>query len=140
MEAAIKPLDLVEGEEYPSPVTHIIGLDYYDGVLAGVLKTGGGSVYRFDWTAEEFNSEGLDRRIFVLAPLPTKSFETILSAIAPHVTPHWPCWVPIWKFPTEEVRRAVEEQIDRVLATAGKPAWRVESQNLAETVTAIAMK
>jgi hypothetical protein len=140
MEAATKPTDFVEGEEYPSPVTQIIGLDYYDGVTAGVLKTASGSVYRFDMVDEEFNPDGLDRRTFVLAALPTRAFDTILSAIAPHIAPQWPCWVPIWKFPTEETRLSIEELIDQVLATAGKPAWRVESLNLAETVTANVIK
>ena len=140
MEAATKPTDFVEGEEYPSPVTHIIGFDYYDGVTAGVLKTVNGSAYRFHLIGEEINSEGLDHRTFELAPLPSGSFEAIIAAVGPHIIPRWPCWVPIWKFPTDEIRRTVEETIDQVLATARKPAWRVESQNLTDTVSATAMR
>jgi hypothetical protein len=129
-------MDFIAGERYPSPATHVIGLDYCDGVTAGVLKTAGGSVYRFEMTGEELNPIGSDSRTFELAPLATGSFDAIASFISPQITPHWPCWVPIWKFSTDEIRRSVELKIDQVLAEAGKIAWRVEAQDLLGTVSA----
>lgn len=136
METITRPTNFVEGNEYPSPITHIIGLGYYDGVTSGVLKTVDGSVYNFDMTHEQYNADGPDRRAFELTPLPARAFDVIVSAIEPHISPCWPCWVPVWKFPTDETRAAVEAQIDRVLATAGNPTWRVESRDLMETVSA----
>ena len=53
MDTTTRPANFVEGDGYPSPVTHVIGFDYYNGVRAGVLKTAGGSVYRFDLAGEE---------------------------------------------------------------------------------------
>jgi hypothetical protein len=131
-----RPVNFVEGRDYPSPVTHVIGFGYYDGVTDGVLKTADGSVYRFDLVGEVFNPDGLDRRSFSLTPLPSGTFDAILSVLEPHMTPRWPCWIPIWRFPTEDARKAAEAEIDRLLATAGSPAWKVETTEPTETVSA----
>jgi hypothetical protein len=136
METTTRPTTFVEGNEYPSPITHIIGFGYYDGVTSGVLKTADGSVYSFDMTDEEFNAEGLDRRTFELTPLSAQAFDEIVATLEPHIPPRWPCWVPVWKFPTEETRVAIEAQIDRVLTTAAKPVWRITTRNLTGTVSA----
>jgi hypothetical protein len=136
MATATRPLNFIEGNDYPSPVTHVIGLGYYDGVTNGALKTADGAVYAFDMAGEEYNANGLDCRTFELAPLPVPAFEEIVGAIEPHATPRWPCWVPLWKFPSEEARAAVETHIDRVLASAGAPTWRVKSRDLTESVSA----
>jgi hypothetical protein len=140
MATATRPANFVEGTDYLSPVTHVIGLGYYDGVTNGVLKTADGSAYAFDMTDERYNPDGLDSRTFELAPLPAPVFDEVVRAIEPHITPRWPCWVPLWKFPSEETRAAVEEQLDQLLARAEKPVWRVESRSLIETVSAAAIK
>jgi hypothetical protein len=133
---ATRPTSFVEGRDYPSPVVQIIGFGYYDGVTDGVLKTADGAVYVFDMAGEEYNPDGLDRRTFELAPLPASTFERLVPLLESHATPSWPCWLPVWTFPSEEARAAVESQIDRLLADAGKPTWRVESHDLLETVSA----
>jgi hypothetical protein len=134
--AITRPVNFVEGRDYPSPVTHVIGFGYHDGVTDGVLKTADDSVYRFDLVGEQFNPVGLDRRTFSLAPLPPGAFDAILALLEPHMTPRWPCWVPIWRFPTEAVQRGVETEVGRLLAAVGSPAWRVEATDLTETVSA----
>jgi hypothetical protein len=139
MSTATRPANFVEGTDYPSPVTHVIGLGFYDGVTNGVLKTADGSVYAFDLIDEQYNAEGLDRRTFDLAPLPTTAFDALVGILEPHLSPRWPCWVPLWKFPSEEIRLAAEAQIDHVLAAVGAPAWRVTSDDLVSTVSASAV-
>jgi hypothetical protein len=136
MATATRPTNFVEGTDYPSPVTHIIGFGYYDGVTDGVLKTADGAAYAFDMAGEEYNPDGLDRRTFDLAPLPASAFDAIVCVIESHGAPNWPCWVPVWRFPSEEIRVTVEAELDRLLALAEKPTWRVESRNLTETVSA----
>ena len=136
METTTRPTNFVDGDEYPSPVTHVIGFGYSDGVTSGVLKTADASVYSFDMTGDEYNADGLDLRTFELAPLAAGAFADIVSALERHFEPCWPCWVPVWTFPSEESRTATEARIDRVLMTAGKPVWRVESRDLTETVSA----
>lgn len=139
MPTATRPANFVEGTDYPSPVTHVIGLGFYDGVTNGVLKTADGSVYAFDLTDEQYNPDGLDHRTFELAPLPATAFDALVGVIEPHLSPRWPCWVPLWKFPSEETRLAVEAQVDRVLAEAAPVAWRVTSDDLTATVSASAV-
>lgn len=136
MSTATRPANFVEGADYPSPVTHVIGLGFYDGVTNGVLKTADGSVYAFDLTDEQCNPDGLDRRTFDLVPLSASAFDALVGVLEPHLSPRWPCWVPLWKFPTEDIRLAVEAHIDRVLAEAASPTWRVTSDDLMGTVSA----
>jgi hypothetical protein len=136
MPTATPPANFVEGADYPSPVTHVIGLGFYDGVTNGVLKTADGSVYTFDLTDEQYNPDGLDRRTFELAPLPATALDAIVRALEPHLSPRWPCWVPLWKFPSEDARLDAEAAVDRILAGAGTPAWRVTSADLMATVSA----
>lgn len=136
MSTTVRPANFVEGTDYPSPVTHVIGLGFYDGVTNGVLKTADGSVFAFDLIDEQYNPDGLDRRTFDLAPLPATAFDALVGVLEPHFSPRWPCWVPMWKFPSEESRLAVEVQIDHVLAAVGAPAWRVTSDDLVNTVSA----
>lgn len=120
-----------EGKHYPSPVTQIIGLGFYDGVTNGLLRTADESVYAFDMVGEILGSdEEADRRRFELKPLPSDAFELIVSAIAPYRTPEWPCWIPIWKFPDPESMAAVDSLIDKQLKRAGSPAWVVETSDL----------
>jgi hypothetical protein len=136
MATATRPANFIEGMGYPSPVTHVIGLGYYDGVTNGVLKTVDGSVYAFDMTDERYNPDGLDSRTYELASLPPAAFDAIVRLLEPHASPRWPSWVPLWQFPSEEIRAAVEAELDQLLAPADKPTWRVESRNLTETVSA----
>ena len=128
----------VEGSNYPSPVTHVIGLGYYDGVTSGVLRAADGTVYAFDMIGEVTNSDDAeDRRRFELKPLPSDSFDNIISALAPYHKPAWPVWVPLWTFPNAESQAAVDEVIRAELRRAGPPAWAIEATDIAhEIVTA----
>lgn len=135
--ATARPTSFVEGKGYPSPATHVIGFGYYDGVTDGILKTAGGSVFRFETTGESHNPAGSDLRTFDLSPLPAGVFEQVVSLLSPYSSPSWPVWVPTWKFPTDEIRKQLDEQIDRWLASAGPPAWRVDCHDLTDVVTAM---
>ena len=140
MTPATRPANFVEGREYPSPVTHLIAFDYSNGVTEGALKTGDGSVYHFNFVGGEADLAKSGPRTFELTPLPASAFEAIVGALEPYAAPKWPCWIPLWTYPSDAVRATVEAAIDRALATAEQPTWRVESRDLVEAVSATAVK
>jgi hypothetical protein len=124
---------LREGNNYPSPVTRVLVLGYYDGPTEGVLQVGpSGEVYRFAMI-EEIPGQGkndTDLRSFALSPLPPDSLEAIAATLSPFIAPQWPLWVPVWHFPSPESQRDVEGRVDRVLELAGPVAWQVTTDDL----------
>jgi hypothetical protein len=119
--------DFVPGLNDPSPVSRVFAFGYYDGATDGVLQLGdGGPVYRFDWAEEP--TPGRERE-YTLRPLPAGSFERLAAIVGEHIEPHWPAWVPIWKFPSEEVQRDVERRVDAVLDQAGEPKWQITTSD-----------
>jgi len=130
-----RPDTFVPGRDYPSPVTHVVGFGYYDGATDGILKTADGSVFRFEMTEDDIDPAGPNRRTFDLSVLPAEVFERVVALLAPYQAPGWPVWVPHWSFPTDEVRARIDAQIDRWLATAGRPVWRVGTESLTGSVS-----
>jgi hypothetical protein len=129
--------ELHEGSNYPSPFTKLLGLGYYDGPTNGLLLEGqDGRVYKFDLLDELYNSEGIDLRIFSLAALPSEAFDQLVDALCRYKTPHWPVWVPIWQFPTPDVREAIDRVTNQVLQQAGAIQWVVAAFDLLEEIVA----
>lgn len=129
--ATVPPNDFAAGRGYPSPVTQVIGLGYYDGVTSGVLRTTGEAVYAFDMIDEVFDPDGNDLRRFELKPLPADAFEVITAAIG---RPEWPVWIPRWEFPTADAQAAVDEVVRNELRRASPPVWWVEARDIAGEV------
>lgn len=119
--------DFVPGLNDPSPVSRVIAFGYYDGATDGVMELSGGLVYRFDW-ADESSEADLERR-YTLRPLPVGSFERLAAVVGEHIEPHWPAWVPVWKFPTDEVRQDVERRVDAILDQAAEPTWQLTTSD-----------
>jgi hypothetical protein len=121
------------GSNYPSPITRILALGYSDGPTEGVLQVGDqGEVYRFA-VVDQFpgqGDEGTDLRLFGLFPLPPGALGELVTILAPHAEPRWPVWVPLWRFPSDSIRREVEERVDRVLALAGPVQWQITASDL----------
>jgi hypothetical protein len=133
-------LCLRAGNDYPSPITRILALGYYDGPTEGVLQVGDqGRIYRFT-LIEEFpggGEEGTDLRLFGLSPLPPGALGELTTILSPYAEPKWPVWVPLWRFPSDSIRREVEERIDRVLALAGPVQWQVTASDLMGTLRTV---
>ena len=134
MDVAARPSNFVEGANYPSPVTHVIGLDYYDGLVSGLLKTVDGSAYTFEMVEEEHNPDGLDFRTYELIPLPAGTFDQVTELLERHLGPRRPYWVPIWAFPSDGTRATTEAALDHALGSNEKPSWRVAAIDLTETI------
>ncbi|HKI37454.1 MAG TPA: hypothetical protein VKA46_36705 [Gemmataceae bacterium] len=126
-----------EGSDYPSPVTRVLALGYYDGPTEGVLQVGpSGGVYRFAMT-DEFPGEGTndtDLRSFTLSPLPPGSLDALVDllakALALSLLPDWSVWVPVWRFPSSAIQKEVEGQVDGLLQLTGPPVWQVTTDDL----------
>lgn len=118
------------------PVTRVLILAYYDGATDGVLQVGeDGPEYRFEMTDEQRNPDGLDVRTFDLRPLPAGSLDRVAAALAPYHPARWPVWAPLWTFPSDVDRQAVERAVDEVLAGAGPPEWAVTTSDTVEFST-----
>lgn len=120
--------DFISGRNHPSPVERVIAFGYYDGATDGVMDLGG-TEYRFDLSDETHNPDGCDERRYDLRPLPPGSFQQVVAIVGEHLEPRWPAWVPIWKFPSAEVRAEVERQVEAVLGQAGEPRWRLTTSD-----------
>jgi hypothetical protein len=97
-----KPLP--EGRNYPSPVTHVLALGYYDGPTEGLMRCGAeGPTFVFRILAWEADTQ--DLRIFSLAPLPAAAWAQLVEAYSLLEKPRWPVWVPSWY---EEMKQPVE--------------------------------
>jgi hypothetical protein len=128
---------LQEGTNCPSPITHVIALGYYDGPTEGVLRLGeSGEVYRFLLLDEiqPADPDAVDIRLFGLSRLPPQTWDSLIDMLSPYLKPHWPVWVPLWRFPTEAVRKQIDTQVDALLGSAGPVAWKVTTTDLLGTL------
>jgi len=111
---------MTNGTHALSAVTRVLILGYYDGATNGVLQFGQeGPVYRFDWIDEARNADGYDVRTYELRPLPGDALEQLVAILKPYHQADWPMWCPLWTFPSEEARLAVEQAFDKILDAAG---------------------
>jgi hypothetical protein len=113
-----------EGLNDPSPIDRVIVFGWYDGPTNGVLQLGkDGPVYRFALLDEGQLQDDTDHRAYGLYALPGEVWSRLVTAIAPYIAPRWPVWVPMWRFPSDEIRQAVERETAQVLASAGPLSW-----------------
>jgi hypothetical protein len=130
---------LREGSNYPSPVTRVLALGYYDGPTDGVFQCGeGGPVYKFDLVEGPFSTEdGLwEMRVFSVASLPGSALARLTEAYSRFWPPHWPVWVPTWHFPDPADEQAMRRLTDEVLREAGPVEWVVATADLLGTIRA----
>lgn len=107
--------------------TRVIAFEFYDVPLEGVIEFGdGGRGFRFrlsDRDGAVTRSGGAVE--YTLSPLPPGALDRIVGVLSPYLTPTWPVWVPIWRFPSPEVEEGVSAAVDAVLAEAGAEQSRV---------------
>jgi len=130
---------LREGNNYPSPVTRVLALGYYDGPTNGVLQCGdGGPVCKFNLIEGPFSTEdGLwDMRVFAVAPLPGSALALLTEGYSRFWAPLWPVWVPIWYFSDPADEQAMNQLTDEVLSQAGPVEWVIATTDLLTTVRA----
>jgi hypothetical protein len=122
---------LHEGLRYASPFTELIALGWYDGPTSGLLRAGD-RVWKFDMLDESHNPDGLDLRVFALAPLPLSAWDQLLTAQGQYLTHEGPVSVPRWQFPDDAARQAMNRSTDIALRQAGPVEWVVAAERLME--------
>jgi hypothetical protein len=131
------PRFLRVGENCPSPITRVLALGYTDGPTEGVLQFGeGGPVFRFSLIDEvrEAAPDRDDLRLFGLSGLPVGTLDELTKLLSPYLEPRWPVWVPVWRFPTEEIQNDIEGRVDSLLGPGGPVVWLLSATDLLGTV------
>lgn len=95
----------------------VIVFEYYDCPLEGVIQFADGGVYRFKRSADSSGD-------YDFAALPPEEFDRIVALLAPYITPAWPIWVPVWRFPSQGIEDIVNESLEYILDDAGPWATR----------------
>src|SRR5207247_3656530 len=92
-------LTLNEGINDPSPIDHVIALNWFDGPVSGVLQLGSdGPTFRFSLLDERQQADSTDVRAYGLYPLPANALTSLVELLSPYAAPRWPIGFPIWKF------------------------------------------
>lgn len=113
-----------EGKSDPSPIQRVIAFGWYDGPEEGVLQFGDdGPVFRFTTLFKQPETDDVETWVYGLFPLPDGSLQRIADALSKYAPPRWPCWVPVWKFPTENDSQSIDQLIDSIVAQAGPLTW-----------------
>jgi hypothetical protein len=117
-----------------SPFDRAIVLGWYDGPTEGLVRCGTcGRIHRF----ERLDSVDEDRgvRLYSLAPLPADTMDRLVDMLAPFLPPSWPIWAPLWKFPTEDDRIAVDRAVDELMARTAAPECVIATTGLLDPIS-----
>lgn len=106
-------------------------LDWHDGPREGFIRFDQPpSCWYFRIYAEASQADGLDERLFLLCPAADDAVSRLLHALEPLGPPSSAQWAPIWRFPSDELRRAAEAAIEALVRDAGPPEVVVLSTDL----------
>jgi hypothetical protein len=125
--------DLSRPSKGPSPFDRALVLGWYDGPAEGLVRCGAcGRVYRFELLDSVDEDRGI--RLYSLAPVPTDTMDRLVDVLSPFMTPSWPMWAPLWKFPAEDDRIAVERAVDELMAKAAAPEFVITTTGLLDEI------
>jgi hypothetical protein len=120
----------------PSPFDRVIALGWYDGPTEGLVRCGAcGRTYRFDLL--DSVDEDLGIRLYSIAPVPADTMDRLVDVLSAFMTPSWPMWAPLWKFPSDDDRIAVERTVDELMAKAAAPEFVIETAGLLDEIDAV---
>ena len=128
--------DLSRPSKGPSPFDRVIALGWYDGPTEGLVRCGAcARVYRFDLLDSVDEDRGI--RLYSLAPVPTDTMDRLVDVLSPFMTPSWPMWAPLWKFPAEDDRIAVERAVNELMAKVAAPEFVIETAGLLDEIDSV---
>jgi hypothetical protein len=128
--------DLSRPSKGPSPFDRVIALGWYDGPTEGLVRCGAcGQVYRFDLLDSVDEDRGI--RLYSLASVPADTLDRLVDLLSPFMTPSWPMWAPLWKFPAEDNRIAVERVVDELMAKDAAPEFVIETAGLLDEIDSV---
>jgi hypothetical protein len=127
--------NLISTKNLASPFTQVIATGYYDGETCGFI--------RCEECAEAFvfRLAGWDPnqhvRVFVLYPIPTKSFDAVFNAFAAVERPRWPVWVPDFQSFDPKAQTTVKDVIDRVQELRAPPVMVIATRHIEKQLVAV---
>lgn len=126
MTTTTMPSEVREGLCDPSPIHRVMAFGWYDGPEEGILQFGDhGPDFRFATLFKQKESDDAETWVYGLFPLPEGSLQRVVDGLSKFVHPRWPCWVPIWKFPTDGDTRLMDQLVDGIIAQSGPLTWIV---------------
>ena len=94
----------------------IIALGYMDGPTSGVLRLKNGYSFVFNVVAFDFDRE---LRVLTLGSLSDDDYDLMIQTLRRAFgDPHWPTWVPLWRFDDVGQRRELESIVNRIIESA----------------------
>ena len=92
-----------------------------------------GRAWRFTMIDWDDNQEV---RVFAMAPLPLDAFKTIVDALSQYEPEKSPFWFPLFNYSDDEVKVAVEREVDRALESAAAVSHVIAMSRWGDTVLA----
>jgi hypothetical protein len=89
-------------------------------------------VYRFMMVDSVDEDRGV--RIYSFAPAPADAMDRLEEVLSPFMTPSWPMWVPLWRFPTETDRISVDGAVGALIARADAPEFVLTTSGLLDEI------
>ena len=112
----------------------MIAFDFYDGPVSGVMHDlGSNRAWKFmmiDWDDRQ------ELRVFAMAPLPEDAFNKIVDVLSQYEPPKSPFWVPLFNYSDNEIKQAVEREIDEAIARASGISHVIAMSRWGDTILA----
>jgi hypothetical protein len=125
---------LISTKNLPSPFTQVIVTGYYDGETRGFTRCDECSeAFAFRLAGWDPNQ---DVRVFVLYPIPTKSFDVLFDAFAALERPKSPVWVPDFQSFDSNAQTTVKGVIDRVEELRAPPVMVIATRHIEKQLIA----
>jgi hypothetical protein len=115
-------------------LSRLIAFGYYDGPTEGVVELAdncGTFFFRLIWMDIE-----LETRILRLTNAPANSVDRLTTMLSDLGYPHWPIWIPIWKFVSEDRRLMIESKVDAMFSDGPTVAVVTCNDSLTECLAA----
>lgn len=126
--------ELTGSSKGASPFDRAIVLGWYDGPTEGLVRCG--TCNRVDrFVMLDSVDEDREVRIFSMAPLPADSMDRLEEVLAPFLTPTWPMWVPLWRFPSESDRIRADRAVDALMVRGEAPEFVLTTSGLLDEIS-----
>jgi hypothetical protein len=112
--------------------THLaIVFDWDNGPKQGICQLAHPKCeFVYDLLAARSNPNGLDDRLFRLRGVQIGTIDKIASLLSIIGPPSSPVWIPIWRFPSDNYKKAVDSEIDALLSKSSETGIVIWTQNM----------
>jgi hypothetical protein len=126
--------DLLSAKNLASPFTQVIATGYYDGETCGFTRCNKCvEAFAFKLAGWDLNQ---DIRVFVLYPIPAKSFDLLFNTLAALERPRSPVWVPDFQSFDPDAQTTIKGVINRVEKLRAPPAMVIATRHIEQQLIA----